>query len=77
MPGAKRKHTAELAEWAATVKYEDIPRRIIGEAKLQMLSVLGAIFASYGTTAGRALLRAAGRWSDSGSCTLIRAVYGW
>ncbi|MFC1474477.1 MmgE/PrpD family protein [bacterium] len=71
MPGAKRKYTAELADWAATVKYEEIPERVVDEAKMQMLSMLGSMFASYSTTAGRSLVNAVGRWSDGGSCTLI------
>jgi 2-methylcitrate dehydratase PrpD len=37
--------TREIAEWTATLRYEDIPDRVHARAKAQILSVLGAIHA--------------------------------
>jgi 2-methylcitrate dehydratase PrpD len=37
--------TRDIAEWAATVRYEDIPQRVHEKSKAQILSVIGAIHA--------------------------------
>ncbi|MEW6201314.1 MAG: MmgE/PrpD family protein [bacterium] len=41
----KKKYTREIAEWVSSVRYEDIPQAVIEEAKNQILSVLGAVYA--------------------------------
>ncbi|MFA6447895.1 MAG: MmgE/PrpD family protein, partial [bacterium] len=71
MDASKRHYTREIAEWAAQLKYEDIPERIIEKAKLQTMSVLASIFASSRADAGHRLREAVRRWSDPGQCRMI------
>ena len=42
---SKRVTTREIAEWASTLRYDDIPERVHAKSKAQILSVLGAIHA--------------------------------
>ncbi|MFH1538820.1 MAG: MmgE/PrpD family protein [bacterium] len=67
----QKKYTREIAEWVSQVRYEDIPEEVIGEAKNQTLSVLGAVYAG-------ALHEPAGRvgkcleeMSGDGPCTFL------
>ncbi len=46
----------ELAAWAAAVRYEDIPPRVVEKARLQILNVLASIHA--GTVNGQAMAAA-------------------
>ena len=48
--------TREIAEWAATVRYEDIPERVHDRTKAQFASVLGAIHAGRHSEAAQAAL---------------------
>jgi 2-methylcitrate dehydratase PrpD len=57
---AKRRWTYEVAEWAATMKFEDIPQRIVREAKCQILSVLAAILAGARTEVGKRIIAVCG-----------------
>jgi len=54
----------ELAEWACALRFEDIPPRVVEKAKLQILSVLGAIHSGARTRAGKIL------------CETARSIYG-
>jgi len=58
--------TAQLAEWAAKVSYEDLPRRVVEEAKNQILSVLASIHAGHFTDVGRTVSRAVKEWGLGG-----------
>jgi 2-methylcitrate dehydratase PrpD len=71
MDEKKRHYTREIAEWAAQLRYEDIPERIIEKTKLQTMSVLASIFASSRVEAGHRLREAVRRWSDPGACRMI------
>jgi 2-methylcitrate dehydratase PrpD len=44
-----------LADWATSLRFEDIPPRVIAKAKLQFLSVMAAVYAGYPTRAARAI----------------------
>ena len=66
-----KSHIRDMAAWSSSLKYEDIPERVIKKARLQILSVLGAIHGSYRSEAGRNLVRAVQDWSGSGPCTLL------
>ena len=44
-----------MAEWATSVKLEDVPERVQQKAKLQTLSMLAAVYAGYSTRAARAI----------------------
>ncbi|HSA22909.1 MAG TPA: MmgE/PrpD family protein, partial [Myxococcota bacterium] len=56
-----------IASWTSGLRYEDIPPRVVAKAKLQLLSMLAAVFAGSTTRAARAVRqvalssRAAGR----------------
>lgn len=71
MADRKRHYTREMAEWAAQLRFQDIPERIVEEAKLQLTSVLASIIAGSRTTAGRSVAAAVLRWADAGPCRLI------
>src|SRR5262245_18988819 len=53
--------TEELARFAAEVRFEDLPARVVRLAKRQILSLLGAAFAGSRTGAVEAITRAIGR----------------
>ncbi len=61
----------EMAAWASGLHYEDIPERVRAKARLQTLSVLGAVHSAAATGPGRALLNTAREWAGDGPCTLI------
>lgn len=42
---ASETHLTKIARWAATVTPADVPSRVIKLARLQILSVLGAVWA--------------------------------
>jgi 2-methylcitrate dehydratase PrpD len=58
-----------LADWAVALKLEDVPERVRDKAKLQVLSMLAAVYSGYSTRAARAIrevilsTRASGRAS--------------
>ena len=58
---ADRGATAALAEFAAGVRFEHLPERVVENAKLQILSVLAAALTGSRTPAGAAVLRAVER----------------
>jgi 2-methylcitrate dehydratase PrpD len=66
-----RHYTREIAEWASQLRFEDIPARIVEEAKLQLTSVLASILATSRTGAGRRIAAASLRWAEPGPCSLI------
>ncbi len=61
----------EIAEWAAGLKYQQIPARVIEKAKLQILSVLAAIHSSAHTRAGKILIETAQDFYGPGKSPLI------
>lgn len=64
METASGNTTAHLAEWAAQVQYEDLPRRVVEEAKNQVLSVLASIHAGHFTDVGRTVSRTVKDWGN-------------
>lgn len=71
MNSSRRHYTIEIAEWAAALRYEDIPERVVEKIKMQAMSVLGAIFAGSRTSAGRRSAAAVRRLSDAGASKMI------
>jgi len=61
----------QMAKWAAGLRYEDIPPRVLAKARLQTLSVLAAVHSAAATTPGKTILAAAREWAGDGPCTLI------
>lgn len=60
-----------LADWVSGLEYDHLPERVREKARLQLLSVLGAIHASARHEIGRKVLAAAGAWAGDGPCTII------
>ncbi len=71
MGNATENITARLAEWAAQVKYEDLPRRVVEEAKNQTLSVLASVHAGHFTDIGRVVSRTVKDWGGGKDATMI------
>lgn len=61
----------KLAEWLCSVKYEDIPERVLERTRCQTVSVLASMYAGLSNEAARAVLAAATRWDKRGPCTVI------
>lgn len=63
--------TESLADWIVGAKFEDLPRRIVEEAKSQILSVIAAVHAGHFSEAGRTVRRAVQDWAGGKDATLI------
>jgi len=61
----------EMAAWAAGLRYQDIPERVLAKARLQTLSVLAAVHSAAATGPGRVILAVAREWAGEGPCSLI------
>ncbi|MDP3936728.1 MAG: MmgE/PrpD family protein [Deltaproteobacteria bacterium] len=69
---AREDVTTVLADWSAGLKFQDIPEKVIEEAKSQVMSVLGAVHAGAGTEAGAAVVKAVTAWGGGDeSATMI------
>ncbi len=63
--------SGRMAEWVAAVTYEELPRRVVEEAKNQILSVLASVHAGHFSEAGRLTSRTVKEWSGGKEATLI------
>ena len=63
--------TREIAEWAATLRYEDIPDRVHERSKAQILSVLGAIHAGRHSEGAVAAHEVARTWGSGEEATVF------
>jgi 2-methylcitrate dehydratase PrpD len=63
--------TARIAEWVAETTYEQLPRRVVEEAKNQILSVIAAVHAGHFSEAGRITSRTVKEWAGGKEATLI------
>ena len=54
--------TESLADWIVGAKFEDLPRRIIEEAKSQTLSTIAAVHAGHFSEVGRNVRRTVQDW---------------
>lgn len=63
--------TESLVDWIAGAKYEDLPRRIVEEAKSQILSVIAAVHAGHFSEIGRTVRRAVQDWGGGKDATMI------
>jgi 2-methylcitrate dehydratase PrpD len=77
--------TERLGEWAAELKFDGIPRRVVEECKNQLLSVIAAVHSGHFTEAGRVVSKRVKEWSGGKEATLIpsgertsvhNAIYG-
>ena len=63
--------TGRLTEWIAGATYQDLPRRVVEEAKNQILSMIAAVHAGHFSDSGRCVSRTVKDWSGSKEATLI------
>ena len=63
--------TSRLAEWIAGTTYEQVPRRVIEEAKNQILGMIAAVHAGHFSDAGRCVSRTVKEWTGGKEATLI------
>jgi 2-methylcitrate dehydratase PrpD len=61
--------TRDVAEWASSLRYQEIPSRVIDRAKAQMLSVLGAIHAGRHSEGATSALEACRTWGSGDEAT--------
>lgn len=59
--------TRSLAQWASSLEFEQIPERVVERAKLQMLSVFGALYAGFGHDASQRVYRLAASRGGKGA----------
>ena len=63
--------TRRLADWICSLRYEDIPPRVLARTRHQLLSVLAAVHAGARTDAGAAVYRAVSKSGSRGPCTVV------
>lgn len=63
--------SSELARWAASVKFEDLPADIVASTKLRVMDVLGLALAGAETDFGRSVRDAALALSPAGPCSVL------
>lgn len=66
-----KKYTREIAEWVSEVRYEDVPEQVIGEAKNQMLSVLGSVYSGALHEPANRVAKCLKEMSGEGACTFL------
>ncbi|MFC1890360.1 MmgE/PrpD family protein [Thermodesulfobacteriota bacterium] len=68
-------HIGRMAEWAAGVTLDDVPSSVVERARLQILSVFGAVHAGSLSDAGKKLLQSMKGRTGNGRCTVLPT--GW
>lgn len=63
--------TERIAGWVAQTRFDEVPRRVVEEAKNQILSVLAAVHAGHFSEAGRTVTRALREWPAGKDATFI------
>jgi 2-methylcitrate dehydratase PrpD len=63
--------SGRMAEWVAGAKFGDLPRRVVEEAKNQILSVIASVHAGHFSDVGRATSRTVKEWVGGKDSTLI------
>jgi 2-methylcitrate dehydratase PrpD len=66
-----RDSVREIAQWVASMIYEDIPARVLQKAKYQLLNILAAIHAGYKYPPGRAVVDTVLEWKGQGASTIV------
>jgi 2-methylcitrate dehydratase PrpD len=62
---------ARMADWVAETNYDHLPRRVVEEAKNQILSVIASVHAGHFSEAGRIVSRTVKEWAGGKEATLI------
>lgn len=63
--------TQHVARWICDLRFESIPRRVVEEAKNQILSMVAAVHAGHFSEPGRIVTRTVREWSTGKDATLI------
>jgi 2-methylcitrate dehydratase PrpD len=63
--------STELARWAESVTFEDLPEDVVAATKLRVLDVIGLALAGAGTDFGRSVRAAALALSTPGPCRIL------
>ena len=63
--------SGRMAQWLVGVKFGDLPRRVVEEAKNQILSVIASVHAGHFSDVGRASSRTVKEWAGGKDSTLI------
>jgi 2-methylcitrate dehydratase PrpD len=63
--------TELIADWVAGLEYAALPRRVVEEAKSQVLSMLAAVHAGHFSESGRMVSRTLKEWAGAKEATLI------
>jgi 2-methylcitrate dehydratase PrpD len=63
--------TGRIAEWVTGLKFPDLPRRTVEEAKNQILSVVAAVHAGHFSEVGRSVSRTVKEWGVAKEATMI------
>jgi len=71
MGGGAVEACSRIAEWATNLTIEEIPRRVVSEAKNQLLSVVASVHAGHFSDVGRLVSRTVKDWGPGKDATLI------
>jgi 2-methylcitrate dehydratase PrpD len=63
--------SSELAGWAASIRFEDLPRDVVDATKLRVMDVIGLALAGAGTEFGGSTRAAALAMSPTGPCRIL------
>ncbi|MGA2212738.1 MAG: MmgE/PrpD family protein, partial [Bryobacteraceae bacterium] len=63
--------STELARWAASVTFEELPQDVVAATKLRVLDVIGLALAGAETDFGRSVRSAALALSTPGPCRIL------
>ncbi len=63
--------STQLAQWAASVRFEDLPKDVVENTKLRVMDVIGLALAGAETPFGRSVREAALALSGPGPCTIL------
>ena len=63
--------TSRLTDWIAASSYSDVPRRVVEEAKNQILGMIAAVHAGHFSDPGRCISRTVKEWAGGKEATLI------
>lgn len=61
----------QLADWVASLAYDDIPERVLERARYQVVNVMASLYAGATSSDAQKVVAAVRGWSAPGPCTLI------
>ena len=64
-------YSQRLSDWAAALRYEDLPPAVIEHTRLRVLDVFGLVLAGLGTPFGRSVREAVLALNPGGPCRIL------